>query len=441
MVDQIVGGLTSTTDRIVEAAYTPSSFGLQQPTLSDSLALRIQSLTGISFEIARRYVNEWAYTFRQSYGRWPNSADAAEDIGLYAGAAKLPTWAAGLPSVFQVLEPDGTYTLYDNTLYSGPFAVSLGNANRYEDQYRTPAMRGYLARQFGVTTGDPAASARTYMTGGVDAGVAPDRPAATGEVPQPSTEVDRTVQRLGPFGPPPGYVPPDPYVAEPYDAGPYEPLPMPSAADEARGNADELAFLRQQGQQHPESGPRTTPLGGAPIIMRELLDTLIAAYQASIRGGGGGRGVTFDREAIKQGIQNQWKSYLLQDPGDVDTLADEYIRQATSFYWQGGSLQLDAWTWAKMRESARYKMMYGTMPKGMTEDQYLGRTQNLVQQFGFRPEVELAETEKTMAAPNLDLESVAQRLGRTKEYQTAHLGDLSQRFAATFNSLAVFGGS
>ena len=319
------------------------AFGSENPVLSNSLSAVIVGMTGISVSDARDYVNEWAYTWHSSLGRWPTGEEAMTDPGFTLGALKIPTFANLLPPMFIVSGPEGP-VIYDNSVFTGPVPI---------------------------------------------------------EIPTTETPLAQWVN---------------------------------STFLQAKGIEDpaELNFLLgNRGGVRPGTGGELA----LPIVSAEDLQAIRDRYTSlSQPTGGSGRGVRFDRAAVIESLRRQWQSILLIQPADPGALADQYIREATSFYAQGGSLDLDTWARGKMRETPRYKTLYGKLPGHMTEEEYAGGYQSTIGQFGLRPETERAETEIGMTS-GVGQADFTRRVAGTREYQVGNLGALSRQFASMFQGL------
>jgi hypothetical protein len=211
--------------------------------------------------------------------------------------------------------------------------------------------------------------------------------------------------------------------------------------DQGINDQAELEFLLgHQGGVRPGTGGEL-PL---PVITEEQLQAIRdqwTAYMAQ-HTGGSGSDVKWDRAAIIEDLNNQWRSILLDPPsaGAVETLADQYIREATSFYWQGGNLDLATWSLGKIRETGRYAMLYANKPAHQTEQQYMGGYMNTAEQFGLTPTTTRQETE-IGASTGVGLTDFATRLTGSKEYMRSNQGQFSQAFAGMLKGLGAVGRS
>jgi len=100
---------------------------------------------------------------------------------------------------------------------------------------------------------------------------------------------------------------------------------------------------------------------------------------------------------------------------------DAYISEATSFYMtSAGKTNWQAWLLKRMRQTPATGCSTRRSRPGWMKPNTLGRYQNVVQQFGFRSGMELAETEKGMTTGLTS--HPGERLARTPEYMGAHKG-------------------
>ena len=183
---------------------------------------------------------------------------------------------------------------------------------------------------------------------------------------------------------------------------------------------------------------------GVPIISEQDFATYQQMYEEwrPVGAGAGGRTApTFDRRALDETVRSNWQRMLLETPAESSRLVDSYIQEATSFYLETGTqLNMQAWLLEEMRSTPRYRLMYGSKPAGMSEDDYLGRVSGVVGQYGLSPSSEVEQTVKGMASP-VNLSSLSERLSRLREYWVGHRGGLSQKFQQTFEGLGVLRGT
>ena len=184
---------------------------------------------------------------------------------------------------------------------------------------------------------------------------------------------------------------------------------------------------------------------GIPVVSEQdfaAYQQLYEEWRGPGGGGGGGRTApTFDRRALDETVRSNWQRMLLETPAESSRLVDSYIQEATSFYLETGTqLNMQAWLLEEMRSTPRYRLMYGSKPAGMSEDDYLGRVSGVVGQYGLSPSSEVEQTVKGMASP-VNLSSLSERLSRLREYWVGHRGGLSQKFQQTFEGLGVLRGT
>ena len=392
-----------------------SSFASLFPTLTWSLGRMLSDMTGVSESAAKDYVSEWAYEFYQThYEQWPGTADIWADPAFLMGALRLPTWQYAFPDTFAIQEANGTFTWVDNT-GPAPTYSQIDPVYSYVQQSTVPswaqqatAQQGALASSIpgthGAANAAEPAPARPQQ-GALAAGVPGTHGAALATGPQP------VPANVG-FG-----------LGANRDLGMEDVLQMAGTA----GAASAAMFA-----------------GNVPIYTRELFDLLLSQFQGasvSYGGGGGGRAEpVWDRAELQRAVTDMWQQYLREIPANSQALADQFIQAATSFYSEGGDLDFETWMLGKIRQSNRYAVLYGHKPEGVTEEDYMGRVQNVVSQFGFNPQMQEEEIIKGMTAP-VNLQSFAERLAGTRQYQVANRGDLSQMFASAFQGLGVLRGS
>lgn len=178
---------------------------------------------------------------------------------------------------------------------------------------------------------------------------------------------------------------------------------------------------------------------GIPVISAQELAAVQQFYQQwQPSGGGGGRATpVFDRRALEESIREQWRGILLEEPSEMSRLVDAYIAEATSFYLQSGTqTNLSAWLMEEVRQTPRYRLLYGRKPEGMSEQQYLSSYQGVAGQFGLRPASQLTQTVTGMSG-GLNLDAFGEGIGQSREYMSGNEGPFSQAFAGTFRNLGV----
>ena len=147
---------------------------------------------------------------------------------------------------------------------------------------------------------------------------------------------------------------------------------------------------------------------------------------------GGGRGtLSFDTAALNDAANGLWGQILWETP--PSGLVGEYVDSANRLFKQSGVQQsFEAFAMTRMRETAKYGVMYGRMEPGFTEMQWQNRFNT--SQFGLRLEDERAQSIRGMssaAAPASFQQSVEQ----SRDVQSVGQGRFSQRFANHINQL------
>jgi len=153
-------------------------------------------------------------------------------------------------------------------------------------------------------------------------------------------------------------------------------------------------------------------------------------------GSGSGRGgdIAYDREMLIESIRNHWRSILLEDCPDPAGLADQYIQEATAFWGQGGTLDLDTWVRNKIRASGRYRTLYARLPASMSEEEYLAQYLGTARQLGLNERWTMTQVEAGLqsgAAP----QGFAERLTQTPQYAASNVGAFAQQYAQLVRSL------
>lgn len=130
------------------AAGEPSHFSTDTPTTAlahSQITLLLSQALGIPTSVAGDYVNQWAQTYWDASatpelgadglptgnmvdGTWPDLTLALQDPLFLTGASKIPTGASLFPSMFVIVEPDGSLTYMNNELSTGPYPIDVANA-------------------------------------------------------------------------------------------------------------------------------------------------------------------------------------------------------------------------------------------------------------------------------------------------------------------------
>jgi hypothetical protein len=184
-------------------------------------------------------------------------------------------------------------------------------------------------------------------------------------------------------------------------------------------------FMTENGIYKNDPLTGLTPIFNVPLFVQQQLPyiseaTLQARLQPVSFGGGGGggggglAGLVLDREKVKDVIRENWRSWMREEPDDLEALANSFISEAKAFRRKGGSLDINTWTKGKMRGTSRYRILYGKKPESQTEEQYQGGFNAVVTQFGFNAQATDREVEAGLRS-GAGLAGFADRVGRTRE--------------------------
>lgn len=77
----------------------------------------------------------------------------------------------------------------------------------------------------------------------------------------------------------------------------------------------------------------------------------------------------FDIEELTIAANNLWRGYLLEEGPDMRAVAKEYVERVVADPEQ--RLDFDTFVYGKLKNTARYAMMYGNKPEGMSEAQFI----------------------------------------------------------------------
>lgn len=146
------------------------------------------------------------------------------------------------------------------------------------------------------------------------------------------------------------------------------------------------------------------------------------------------RVATFDRDNLIEQASTQWQGWLLEGPnlGAIDTIVDDYIREAGAFWTsEGGRLDFDTFLSNRLRTQPRYATIFRHKPEAMTEDLFL-RQFRAIGDLGLRPESSLTQLEASVTSGGSPSGQL-QRVTRGREFQTS--GGFSQRLASVLSGL------
>jgi hypothetical protein len=204
--------------------------------------------------------------------------------------------------------------------------------------------------------------------------------------------------------------------------------------DRVQGLGTSPGFIRNLFQnQMKAQGPRLTS--------DQVLNILNMKPPSARTGGGGGGGIrrdpVFDKATIAESMRNVWRFYLKNEPGEkLDGLVNDYVKEATAFARQGGSLGLDAWIRGRIREQDRYDFLYADKPEHVDEAQWLSMFEQPARQRGLRESSVIREIERG-ASQNIGAAGFQNQLDRLPEVRAQ--GGFSRSLASTVAELGVLG--
>jgi len=179
-----------------------------------------------------------------------------------------------------------------------------------------------------------------------------------------------------------------------------------------------------------------------PVLTSEMLQEMFnrtAPPPTSGGGSGGGSaGPIFDKKLVMENITNIWRNLLLEEPGNVSTLADNYIMEAQAFARRGGSLNLETWARGTIRKTGRYGVLYGKKPESLSEDQYINQYRQAAGQFGLNEDWTSGQIEAGLSS-GAGVAGFTERLAGTRKAMTASTGAWSQRFASSLGEMGLAG--
>jgi hypothetical protein len=171
-------------------------------------------------------------------------------------------------------------------------------------------------------------------------------------------------------------------------------------------------------------------------------EELIAALQPTTTSpSGSGYRIAYDREEVKQYIEELWRGRLMEQvPDDTAySMADAFIEEAISFYSQGGALDLEAWTVQKIHQTPRYSMMFHHKPPDMDDLQFLTKFQEVAGQMGVPERVRAPGITSAMSS-GAGYQGYAEQAAQSAEVMGAFPNSFIQRLAKTAaNSIATLG--
>jgi hypothetical protein len=176
------------------------------------------------------------------------------------------------------------------------------------------------------------------------------------------------------------------------------------------------------------------------MTSEQVFNILNTKAPTASRGGSGGgirRDPVFDKATIAESMRNVWRFYLKNEPGEkLDGLVNDYVKEATAFARQGGSLGLDAWIRGRIREQDRYDFLYADKPEHVDEAQWLSMFEQPARQRGLRESSVIREIERG-ASQNIGAAGFQNQLDRLPEVRAQ--GGFSRSLASTVAELGVLG--
>lgn len=205
--------------------------------------------------------------------------------------------------------------------------------------------------------------------------------------------------------------------------------------------------LQEQPDQIPGESPLDIASGTIPQTaglqitgaFRTLSAQQIAAmYAAKQRPTGTGRQRrVFDKNQLRDQAKELWRSLMLEEPDNVESIVDNYAKEANAFWLsKGGNLDFSTYVRDRARSTSRYKMLYKHKPESFSEQAYLGQFVSAVGQFGFNPTQERRLIESA-AASGATGAGTQRRLRDSVAASRLGQGSFSQRFANTLRQSAT----
>lgn len=131
--------------------------------------------------------------------------------------------------------------------------------------------------------------------------------------------------------------------------------------------------------------------GDIPEFTMEDFQNLLGQYRPGGGGGGGGRRApVYDKEQIKEQVNEGWRYYLIEEAPNLDQLASRYIAAHSAFAEQGGSLDFSTWLLGEIRQTGRYQTLYGRKPAELSEGDFIDTYRGTARQFGLPTSQETA---------------------------------------------------
>lgn len=178
-------------------------------------------------------------------------------------------------------------------------------------------------------------------------------------------------------------------------------------------------------------------VGNTPIA--ELTPEYIMGILSQAGGGGGGGGSrdpVFDRDALKEKIEGDWRFYLIDVPDNTPGLVDRFVAEAQAFARQGGSLNLDTWILNRVRESPEYRRLYRFKQPEESEADYINRFRGTVNQFGLATS-QASELIRQGAQGGAGAQGFAEQVAMSRPVMAANPGGFGRKVANAVAQLGV----
>jgi len=204
-------------------------------------------------------------------------------------------------------------------------------------------------------------------------------------------------------------------------------------------------------QEIPTTGPKpfdeqvTSYFNNLPVYTLDQFQSALAAVrgdQPKPPGGGSGSGrgeLVMDRNQLRRRASDIWRYYLLEEPGNIDSVVDEFISDATNFWRKkGGQKDFETWMLDRIEGAPRGRVLYNKRPDGMTMDEYLTQYRNVASQAGLSGQSGVDATVRGLQS-GAEAVPFLQQLERSSEVLTQQGGTWSQKFANQMAQMGIRG--
>lgn len=156
------------------------------------------------------------------------------------------------------------------------------------------------------------------------------------------------------------------------------------------------------------------------------------------RGGGGGRAArVFDQAEVLAGVEDLWRSLLLEDAPDADAtrVAQAYMAEANAFWMgEGGDLDFETFVTGELQKRSKWKLLYSRKPGHLTPRQYIAERVNAVAGFGL-PSGDQNDMVTRAAQLNLSPSGLNEQARQSRTVQRR--GGFAERIAGAVANLGV----